>query len=232
MTVAALPLLASCYQFCRTDAKTDDHFFLGFPSYWNVVAFYAVVLHWAPTTVAVVLVVCAVLVFVPVRYLYPSRTEVLWRLNLALTVVWLASYAVILLQAPHPHPVWIALSALYLIYYVGLSLYLTAREQPRGDPLPRPSAEQRLGDHPRISVRDSSIGPRPVTSTVAHGPRAVSRAARPPRPGGGVRVDDPARQVGHPERFGAGAQVLPGLQLQVERVAAGQDLRPPAAADP
>ena len=38
-----MPLLASCYQFCRSDAKTDDHFFLGFPSYWNVVAFYVVV---------------------------------------------------------------------------------------------------------------------------------------------------------------------------------------------
>jgi phosphatidylcholine synthase len=127
MTLAALPLLASSYQFCRTDAKTDDHFFLGFPSYWNVVAFYAVVLHWSPATVAVVLVVCAALVFVPVRFLYPSRTEMLWRLNLALTVVWLASYAVILLQVPHPHPVWIALSTVYLVYYVGLSLYLTAK---------------------------------------------------------------------------------------------------------
>ena len=42
--VACLPLLASTYQFCRADAKTDDHFFLGFPSYWNVVAFYIVVL--------------------------------------------------------------------------------------------------------------------------------------------------------------------------------------------
>ena len=42
--VASLPLLASCYQFCRVDAKTDDHFFLGFPSYWNVVAFYVIVL--------------------------------------------------------------------------------------------------------------------------------------------------------------------------------------------
>ncbi|HLL99183.1 MAG TPA: CDP-alcohol phosphatidyltransferase family protein, partial [Rubrobacteraceae bacterium] len=40
---AALPLLASSYQFCRVDAKTDDHFFLGFPSYFNVVAFYAIV---------------------------------------------------------------------------------------------------------------------------------------------------------------------------------------------
>ena len=29
--LAALPLLASSYQFCRVDAKTDDHFFLGLP---------------------------------------------------------------------------------------------------------------------------------------------------------------------------------------------------------
>ena len=42
-TLAALPLLASSYQFCRVDAKTDDHFFLGFPSYWNIVAFYVIV---------------------------------------------------------------------------------------------------------------------------------------------------------------------------------------------
>lgn len=127
MTLTALPLLASSYQFCRTDAKTDDHFFLGFPSYWNVVAFYAIVLSWSPVTVGVVLVVCAALVFVPVRFLYPSRTEVLWRLNLALAVVWLASYAVILAQMPHPHALWIAVSVAYLVYYVALSLYLTAK---------------------------------------------------------------------------------------------------------
>jgi phosphatidylcholine synthase len=127
MTLTALPLLASSYQFCRTDAKTDDHFFLGFPSYWNVVAFYAIVLGWSPGTVGVVLVVCAALVFVPVRFLYPSRTEVLWRLNLALAVVWLASYALILAQMPHPHALWIAVSVAYLVYYVALSLYLTAK---------------------------------------------------------------------------------------------------------
>ena len=53
-----------------------DHFFLGFPSYWNVVAFYAIVLD-ARDVVAVSLVVFAVLVFVPVRYLYPSRMRAL-----------------------------------------------------------------------------------------------------------------------------------------------------------
>ena len=71
---AALPLLASSYQFCRVDAKTDDHFFYGFPSYFNVVAFYAIVFEPGPGALAAVLVVCSLLVFVPIRYVYPTRT--------------------------------------------------------------------------------------------------------------------------------------------------------------
>ena len=45
-----LPLLASAYGFSQVNAKTDDGFFLGFPSYWNIVSFYVFVLHppaWA-----------------------------------------------------------------------------------------------------------------------------------------------------------------------------------------
>ena len=123
--VAALPLLASCYQFCRVDAKTADHFFLGFPSYWNVVAFYAIVLDIGRPGVAITIVVLTVLVFVPVRYVYPSRTGLLRTLNLALAGVWLVTYAVLLAQYPDPNPVVVALSLAYLVYYIGLSLYLT-----------------------------------------------------------------------------------------------------------
>ena len=33
-------LLSSAYGFAAADAKTDDHFFTGFPSYWNIVVLY------------------------------------------------------------------------------------------------------------------------------------------------------------------------------------------------
>ena len=127
--IAALPLLASSYQFCRVDAKTDDHFFLGFPSYWNVVAFYAIVLELSPVTVAAIVVVCAVLVFVPVRYLYPSRMTSLQGPTLAFSAVWGVTGIVLLLQAPDPHPWVVALSLSYLVYYVGLSCYFTLRNR-------------------------------------------------------------------------------------------------------
>ena len=69
--LAVLPLLASSYQFCRTDAKTDDHFFLGFPSYWNVLAFYVIVLGVSPGATAALLLTCVVLVFVAIAVLAP-----------------------------------------------------------------------------------------------------------------------------------------------------------------
>ena len=122
-----VPLLASAYQFCRVDAKTEDHLFLGFPSYWNIAAFYVVVLDLQPGAVAVLLLVCAALVFVPVGYVYPSRTTTLQATTLVLTCLWLASYAVLLTQLPDPSPLWLAISVAYVAYYVVLSLYLTLR---------------------------------------------------------------------------------------------------------
>ncbi len=127
MVFAALPLLASSYQFCRVDAKTDDHFFLGFPSYFNVVAFYAIVFEPSPSLLATVLVVCSLLVFVPIRYVYPTRTIAFRRLSLTLTALWLISYAAILFQMPDPDPTILTFSILYLFYYFGLSLYLSGK---------------------------------------------------------------------------------------------------------
>jgi phosphatidylcholine synthase len=124
--VAAIPLLASSYQFCRTDAKTDDHFFLGFPSYWNVVAFYVVILGLTPAVTATILVVCAVLAFVPIKYVYPSRTRIARALNLTLATLWLGLYALILVALPDPSPILVALSLAYIGYYLIASIYLTA----------------------------------------------------------------------------------------------------------
>lgn len=128
--VAALPLLASSYQFCRVDAKLvgqsgEDHFFLGFPSYWNVVAFYVIVLDASPAVVALALVAFSVLVFVPVRYLYPSRMTTLRTTTLVFSAVWAATYVVLLLQFPEPHPAVVAVSVAYLVYYNGLSVWFT-----------------------------------------------------------------------------------------------------------
>jgi phosphatidylcholine synthase len=132
MALAALPLLASSYQFCQVDAKTEDgaetdHFFLGFPSYWNILAFYAIVFDLGSWAVGAILLVCSLLVFVPIRYVYPSRTLAFRKLTLTLTALWLSSYVIILLQMPNPDPFLRAVSLVYLVYYFGLSLFLSGK---------------------------------------------------------------------------------------------------------
>ena len=140
--VAALPLVASSYQFCRVDAKTDDHFFLGFPSYWNVVAFYAIAMDLAPAVVAVIVVVCALLVLVPIGYVYPSRMLVLRTPTLLLSAVWLVLYGVIVAQLPSPDPLVLAASLAYIGYYLVLSLYLEQkRRAARPEPVPARALE-------------------------------------------------------------------------------------------
>jgi phosphatidylcholine synthase len=79
-----LPLLASAYGFCQSAAKTDDGYFLGFPSLWNVVAFYLYVLQVPPWGALGVVVALAALTFVPSRYLYTSQPG---RMNVALNIL-------------------------------------------------------------------------------------------------------------------------------------------------
>src|SRR5262249_16725874 len=90
-----LPLVASAYGFCQVQAKTDDGYFLGFPSLWNVVALYLYVLPFGAWGSLAVVVVLALLTFVPTRHLYPSlpgrlnRWATLLGIPWAIALVWI-----------------------------------------------------------------------------------------------------------------------------------------------
>lgn len=87
--VLLVPLLASAYGFCQVSIKTEDGYFLGFPSLWNLVAFYLYFLQPVPAAVSVcVLVTFALLTFVPTRYLYPSQRGRLNRVTNCIAAVW------------------------------------------------------------------------------------------------------------------------------------------------
>jgi phosphatidylcholine synthase len=125
--VASAMLLSSAYGFNRADAKTSDYFFTGFPSYWNAVVFYLVVAAWSSTVNAVILLICVLLVFVPIRYVYPSRTPMLrWQTN-TLGVVWAALMLLMLWQYPAVPRFVFWISLLFPLYYVILSVWLQVR---------------------------------------------------------------------------------------------------------
>ena len=129
--VAAAMLLSSAYGFNRDDAKTDDHFFTGFPSYWNIVVFYLLILKLSPVVNAVILVGLAVMVFVPIRYVYPSRMTVLRWPTIALGSIWGALLFVMMWQYPAISKPVLYGSLLFPVYYFGLSLALQTRRPRR-----------------------------------------------------------------------------------------------------
>jgi len=119
-------LVASVLGFANVNAKDESGgFFLGFPSYWNIVAFYVVVWELSTAATTVLLLVLSVLVFVPIKYLYPSRTEKLWYVNMTLATLWLALWAAITASLPDAPVALVALSLVYVVYYVAVSLWLT-----------------------------------------------------------------------------------------------------------
>jgi phosphatidylcholine synthase len=130
-----LPLLASAYGFSQVNAKTDDGFFLGFPSYWNIVSLYLYILHPPVLVSASLIVIFSVLTFVPTRYLYASRGgpfamainvgAALWFVNLAL-----------MLGAVYDTRTLAMISLAYPVFYLALSALVTLRPvaaSPRGD---------------------------------------------------------------------------------------------------
>jgi phosphatidylcholine synthase len=129
--IVAATFVASALGFARRDAKTDDHLFTGFPSYWNIVAVYLAAWRLPPWAAAAILLVLAVLVFVPIRYVYPSRTVFMRPLTLALGAIWTVLFVALIWTLPDP-PAWLTWATLvYPAYYVGLSLWLTARRSAR-----------------------------------------------------------------------------------------------------
>ncbi len=116
-------LIASAYGFSRTDAKgMIDHYFQGFPSYWNIVAFYMVMLGTTPMTNLIAMLTAVVLVFVPMRWLYPSRMERGRMAIVLLGLVWAVMGMVLIAQLPEPSSVLAWVSLFYPVIYTAGSV--------------------------------------------------------------------------------------------------------------
>jgi phosphatidylcholine synthase len=127
LAVAGFVLIASAYQFCQTNAKTPDNFFLGFPSYWNIVVFYLFCLRLPVGIDELILTALAVMVFVPIKYIYPSRTKPLRPLTLTLGLIWAVVTVAMLPSVPSYNPILLYASLAYVAYYFIASFALHAR---------------------------------------------------------------------------------------------------------
>ena len=70
------------------------------------------------------------MVFVPIRYVYPSRTPVLPVLTNAFGAAWAAAVLAVVWRYPEVSRALVLASLSYPVYYVALSLFLQFRRSP------------------------------------------------------------------------------------------------------
>ena len=126
-----VPLLASAYGFSQVNAKTDDGFFLGFPSYWNVVAFYLYLLRPPAGLTLALIISLSLLTFIPWRYLYPSQRAPYSRLTNLLAALWFILLLLILARPADESRFLVMLSLAFPVYYMLMSWTLTLRLRQR-----------------------------------------------------------------------------------------------------
>ena len=118
-------LIASLLGFANAGAKDESGgFFLGFPSYWNIVAFYLGIaaadgLHWLN---GIVLLGLSALTVMPVGFIYPNLAPRRWKAPIMIgALVWLVLLAAMFPSYTRP-PLWLLLlSLVYPVFYTAVS---------------------------------------------------------------------------------------------------------------
>lgn len=117
-------LMASALGFANVAAKTEDDYFLGFPSYWNLIAIYLYFLHFPLWLNSLLVLALAGGVFAPIGFIYPSKTRPFRKLTISLGLAWTLQIF-LLLCVPQALPSWwLGASLIFPIYYFSMSIYL------------------------------------------------------------------------------------------------------------
>jgi len=121
-------LVTSLLGFAHSGAKEESRgFFRGFPSYWNIFAFYVWICfrHFGTGVVLGLVLVLSLLTVLPVRFVYPNRPPC-WRgFFLGGALVWMALVLSMLLRGSSDTLDWLVwVSFVYPVLYLILSVYL------------------------------------------------------------------------------------------------------------
>lgn len=110
---------ASALYFCDDNMKTADYSFSGFPGCWNmlVLVFFAAE---PPSWIMLVLVVFFALgMFLPLRFIHPTRTKRWRRMSLPIALVWSLTAMIAAFWSFEP-PIWVStvlmLTSVYLAF--------------------------------------------------------------------------------------------------------------------
>ena len=132
---AASIMAVSCYTFADMSMKTSDYYFKGFAAFWNVLVLYFFLLETSQLTNLVVIGICCILTFAPIKLIHPLRVKA-WRpVTIPMTVLWGATAFRLIHERFQPNEVgtisnlifwlWIASS----FYFFSISVIRTFSKQ-------------------------------------------------------------------------------------------------------
>jgi phosphatidylcholine synthase len=129
LPLGALIQLSSLYVFARSDMKTEDNYFRGFPALWNVVALYLYVAEPGATAGAVIVLLLVLASFAPIHFVHPFRVRDYGRWLPVLALLWAAATGAMLWPdwSTAASLAWFWLSAATALALIALGLLRTVR---------------------------------------------------------------------------------------------------------
>jgi phosphatidylcholine synthase len=115
-------VMTGAIYFADRRMKTADNYFRGFPTLWNVVAFYLFVLKPAPWLTGGLVALLAVLTFMPFKFLHPFRVARLRTVSIGALVLWSLLGAYTLARALDPGPWVVGGLVILAAYFLGVGL--------------------------------------------------------------------------------------------------------------
>lgn len=120
---------ASIFGFTNIEAKTEDDFFMGFPSLWNIVALYIYLLEIPVLAASAILIGFAITTFMPIKFIYPSKTKHYQTLTLILGALY-AIQLLVIIYLFDAAPLWLIYSSfIFPVYYFGFSFYIQLKHR-------------------------------------------------------------------------------------------------------
>lgn len=120
---------ASIFGFSNVEAKSEDDFFTGFPSFWNIVVVYIYLLDLSIPVASAILIGFAITTFLPVKFIYPSKTKHFQKVTLGLGALFVLQFLAIIYLF-NESPLWLIYSSfIFPLYYFGTSFYLQLKHQ-------------------------------------------------------------------------------------------------------
>lgn len=139
---AAIIVITSAIYYADTRMKTTDHGFKGFPVCWNMVVFALYIISPNQIVAIAIVLIAAVLTFVPIIFVHPVRVKVLRRTTLAVFALWSVCGALALAADPNSTPwlqaaarafgagswtVWVVIATSIYLFCIGGILQLMGR---------------------------------------------------------------------------------------------------------